>query len=41
MNTPDSPLTVYMRHTAHANHIILKEIANDIYSKCNGNKKED
>ena len=30
MTHPDSPLSDYMRHIAHANHIILKETVENI-----------
>lgn len=30
MNTPDSPLTVYMRHIAHTNHIVIKETLDNL-----------
>lgn len=33
MKRTDSPLAVYMRHIAHANHIILKEVLDNIQNK--------
>lgn len=35
MNNPDSPLSDYMRHIAHANHIILKEVLDNIQNQNN------
>jgi hypothetical protein len=33
MNNPDSPLDGYMRHIAHANHIIFKEVLDNIQNQ--------
>lgn len=30
MKRSDSPLAVYMRHIAHANHIIFKEVIDNL-----------
>ena len=38
MNSPNSPLDGYMRHIAHMNQIILKEVLLDIQ---NQNKNEN
>ena len=35
----DSPLDVYMRHIAHANHIILKEVMNNLNQNNNEQRK--
>lgn len=35
MTHPDSPLEVYMRHIAHANHIILNEVLENIQNQNN------
>lgn len=34
-NNPESPLEVYMRHIAHANHIILNRVINEIQNQNN------
>lgn len=39
MKRPDSPLAVYMRHIAHANHIILKEVMNNLNQNNNEQRK--
>lgn len=33
MKNNNSPLAVYMRHIAHANHIIFKEVLDNIQNK--------
>lgn len=35
----NSPLAVYMRHIAHANHIILKEVMNNLNQNNNEQRK--
>lgn len=35
MMKPDSPLAVYMRHIAHANHIIFKEVIDNLTHNSN------
>ena len=35
MTHPDSPLSDYMRHIAHANHIILNEVLENIQNQNN------
>ena len=39
MNNPDSPLSDYMRHIAHANHIILKEVLDNIQNQNNNEQQ--
>lgn len=39
MKTPDSPLSIYMRHVAHANHIILLQVVNE-NQKQNNNEQQ-
>ncbi len=39
MTHPDSPLAVYMRHIAHANHIIFKEVLDKIQNRQNNEQR--
>lgn len=39
MTNPNSPLNSYMRHIARANHIILKEVINEIQNQNNNDKQ--
>lgn len=39
MNNPDSPLSDYMRHIAHANHIIFKEVLDNIQNQNNNEQQ--
>lgn len=38
MNKTETPLDCYMRHIAHANHIILNKVLTDIQNQ-NSNEK--
>lgn len=39
MNNPDSPLSDYMRHIAHANHIYINEVLNNQNQNNNEQRK--
>lgn len=39
MKKKDSPLDGYMRHIAHANHIIFKEVLDNIQNQNNNERQ--
>ena len=39
MNKPETPLDGYMRHIAHANRIILKEVVDNIQNRNNNERQ--
>lgn len=39
MNKSDSPRDGYMRHIAHANHIIFKEVLDNIQNQNNNEQR--
>ena len=39
MKQPDDPLNNYMRHIAHANHIILSNVLTEIQNQSNNENK--
>ena len=39
MNKTETPLDCYMRHIAHANHIILNRVINEIQNQNNNEQQ--